>query len=268
MIYSPRTVAAPLRRAPGSSVPRTSTAVRVAADESTNPTVGLNSFVSTTSVCGETESARILHQGHAHHAVDQSQQYVPYVHVDTGERALLPSRYDSITGVLVPIVSTPPGFVQALHRPAQPSILQNIISSITTCCTNMAKLVTPSSTSVDATNVMHSTRVSPVSIRQPVFLDEDEADVINTAVKPKLSTKALEALSTKLELEDVEAWIVDFVTAISRVDQRAHELLHAPNWRELAGPDGPSWAVAANQRIADAVDSTLDPSGANVNRDA
>jgi len=240
----------------------------VAADESTNPTVGLNSFVSTTSVCGETESARILHQGHAHHAVDQSQQYVPYVHVDTGERALLPSRYDSITGVLVPIVSTPPGFVQALHRPAQPSILQNIISSITTCCTNMAKLVTPSSTSVDATNVMHSTRVSPVSIRQPVFLDEDEADVINTAVKPKLSTKALEALSTKLELEDVEAWIVDFVTAISRVDQRAHELLHAPNWRELAGPDGPSWAVAANQRIADAVDSTLDPSGANVNRDA
>ena len=84
------------------------------------------------------------------------------------------------------------------------------------------------------------------------------------AVKPKLSTKALEALSTKLELEDVEAWIVDFVTAISRVDQRANELLHAPNWRELAGPDGPSWAVAANQRIADAVDSTLDPSGANV----
>ena len=43
-----------------------------------------------------------------------------------------------------------------------------------------------------------------------MFSDEDDADDTPQAVKPKLSTKALEALSTKLELEDVDAWIVDF----------------------------------------------------------
>ena len=198
------------------------------------------------------------------HAADQSTQYVPYIHVNTGERALVPARYDSINGVLVPIVPTPTGFVSALHRPAQPSFISSIISSITHCCENIAKLVTPSSTCVDATNPMHSTRVSPVSIRQPIFPDEDDADATHQSVQPKLSTKSLEALSTALELENIEAWLVDFTTAIGRVDQRAHMLLHTSDWRLLTGLDGPAWALAANKRIADAIHAALDPNGANV----
>ena len=128
----------------------------------------------------------------------------------------------------------------------------------------MAKLVTPSSTCVNATDAMISTRISPTSIRQPMFLDEDEAEDAHEPVKSKLSTKALEALSTELELEDIEAWLVDFTTAISRVDERAHVLLHASDWRVLTGPDGPSWALEANKRIADAIDAALNPKGANV----
>ena len=216
------------------------------------------------SMCQETENARTLHQGHAHPAIDQSSQYVPYVHIDTGARALLPTRYDSVNGVLVPLVPTPPGFVPALHRPAQPSIIQNIISSFTNCCANVAKLITPSSNSVNVTDTLHSTRISPTSIRQPMFSDEDDADDTPQAVKPKLSTKALEALSTKLELEDVDAWIVDFVSAVGRVDKAAHALLHDSEWRELTGPDGPGWAKAANERISDGIHSALDPTGTNV----
>ena len=111
---------------------------------------------------------------------------------------------------------------------------------------------------------MHSTRVSPVSIRQPIFPDEDDADATHQSVQPKLSTKSLEALSTALELENIEAWLVDFTTAIGRVDQRAHMLLHTSDWRLLTGLDGPAWVLAANKRIADAVHAAFDPNGANV----
>ena len=113
-----------------------------------------------------------------------------------------------------------------------------------------------------------STHVSPESIRQPAFESDDDEEEHNQPARSthdkRLTTAALKALKTKLVLEDIPSWIVDLKAAIGRSDPEAATLLAATNQSELLGPFGSSWAFNANKRIANAIDSALDPEGDNV----
>ena len=114
-----------------------------------------------------------------------------------------------------------------------------------------------------------STYVSPESIRQPAFESDDEEEEHHqpprSASDKRLTTAAIKALKTRLVLEDIPSWIVDFKAAIGRTDPEAATLLAATNHQsELLGTSGSTWAFDANKRIANVIDSALDPVGDNV----
>ena len=103
------------------------------------------------------------------------------------------------------------------------------------------------------------------SMRQPVFDDPDDSDNTHQQGSFKLSTKALEALKTQLEIHKIAAFLVDFRASIARVDKTAYKLLMTSDWRIfLHSESGSGQYTDANARIADVLDSVMDPKADNV----
>ena len=102
-------------------------------------------------------------------------------------------------------------------------------------------------------------------MRQPVFDDPDDSDNTHQQGSFKLSTKALEALKTQLEIHKIAAFLVDFRASIARVDKAAYKLLMSSDWRVfLHSEPGSGQYTDANARIADVLDSVMDPKADNV----
>ena len=197
-------------RTPGSAVPRPKAAVRVVASaRSSIPTVGLDSHRSTTVMDQD------INDAHTFFSHQQSNQIMQQINQHSMCHTYMSKQANEHLSLLAMTLSMACSFrscSRQLDLFQLFIILHNHHSSAPSSAPSLTAVRTSlsSSTCGDATNPTYSTRVSPVSIRQPIFPDEDDADATHQAVKPKLSTKALEALSTKLELEDVDAWIVDF----------------------------------------------------------
>ena len=230
----------------------------------TNPTIGLDN-VSPPSVLHENsadaQTIRIDPNADQH----DTAVYEDYVHVPTGRRIMIPVRIDPATGQRTRFCSPPMGFVLAnMHNeqsasPPTISILERLM--------NIFRCSVPSDTQADDLSTPAPAPVAPpTSIRQPVFDEPEEPDCALTTSQHhryRLSTKALEALKTKLELHKIAASLVDIRAAIARVDKPAYRLLVAPDWRVLMSSDEDTY-TSANARIADVLDSVLDSTAENV----
>ena len=142
--------------------------------------------------------------------------YVPYRHIHTGERAMVPLRVDPTTGVRIPVVPPPPGFQPAVDglSSGPPNFLQWLAGLL---CHHPAE--PPEGSRADhAQTPVPATRqrLSPIDIRQPNF-DDDAADGAVGSQLCILSTKTLTSLKTKLELADINNWITDFMAAFGRL---------------------------------------------------
>ena len=159
--------------------------------------------------------------------------YVPYRHIHTGERALVALRRDAITGVRMPIVPPPNGFLPAPVDGAgeSPNLLQWLAGLL---CRHPAEpSVDPRAVSTTAPAPPTRQRYSPVDIRQPNFDDDTPDGTQESASGVMLTAKTLSNLKTKLELHKIQDWIVDLKAACGRRDEAAHLLISSPDWRAL-----------------------------------
>jgi hypothetical protein len=253
-------------RTPGCAVARTGS--RVVDYGDLDPRT--NSRVSTRLPSGNAFSARSV--GANMPAVEVS-SYEPYVHLVTGERALVQVRVDPATQrrVLVaplPDVYVPQHVVEQLHQ-AQQQLNESsngCVASFLRCIrvdggdtvTNDAPMGAP----VDAVRP----DAAPPVVRQLQF-DENDGEESGLQLQPKLrlASKTLENLFTQLDLVSIDDFLIDFKAAIGNVDKHAYILLDAADWRPML-EGSPVWAVEANRRIAEALNATLDSKAPNVKR--
>ena len=193
--------------------------------------------------------------------------YEPYVHVSTGERVAIAVGVDPATGVRYPIVPVPAFFVHAPSATYSSGSGNGFLASVirlVTCTTSSEPSV-----GVMPPSVSPSVLQSPSGVRRLDFAGADDqhgddSTVPNgTTSQRTLATKTLEKLNTKLELQDIAGWLVQFKTAVGRVDTDALALLSDPDWRGLLATSAP-WAINANVRIATALEACFDSDGANV----
>ena len=254
---------------PGSAVPKPSTVARVAADSGFSiPELDLESPSYLSNGIGDVNARHNLRFNLDQNKNSPVIDYDAYYDPATGERAMIPVYSDPITNVRTPFAPPPPGFISAnafilmqKSFPAQSFIswvrskVGGMISWILSWSPRSLTLCPPSSPAC----------VTPVPIRQPVFnsIEDEESDSHDQmdTHKGKLSTKALSALQTDLSFKDITTWLIDFETALGRVDKHAHTLLTSPDWRLLS--ERP-WAQQANMRIADSINAALNPKADNV----
>ena len=209
---------------PGTPAPRAGTESRVVAAGPSPATVSNIARLASRGASAFQPTASLLPAHHCATPDPSTCVYVPYRHVHTGERAMVPLRVDPTTGAR--IAPPPYGFLPAPADDAveSPNLLQWLAGLL---CRH------PSEPPVDS-NAVHATapipatrqRLSPIDIRQPNFDDDTAGDgVLESASGMMLSTKTLSNLKTKLDLPKLNDFIVDLKAACGRRDEAAHLLL-------------------------------------------
>ena len=252
---------------PGTAVPPRS-AARVVAARNTVSTIGLDQFSRIDNTHGDMDNAH-TNQFSQSVNVYPHEAYEPYVHLATGNHAMIPILIDPTTGVRTPQCITPPGFVplsttQLKSRDADEgtTFLQRISQRIlhTFGYGHEPARVPPT------TPIVHP-RVSP--IRQPDFDSDQQVPTCASQpaaaeTAPTLKAKDFASIQTRLELPEIRGWLVEFESTIGRIDPDAHALLKAPDSSILLSSSGPSWAIAANKRLAHAITACLDSKAPDV----
>ena len=190
--------------------------------------------------------------------------YVPYIHVRTGERAMVPLRVDDTTGARTPIAPPPVGFIPstAEFSSGPPSFLKWLAGLL---CRHTDEPAV-GSYAVPAVAPIPPTRhrLSPTNIRQLDFSDEADDGAIESS-SARLTSTTLKTLMSKLDLPDIADYIVDLKAACGRRDLDAHLLLVSPDWRAVLAGGRPAM-IDANKRIAEYVTASIDNKSDNVKR--
>ena len=203
--------------------------------------------------------------------------YMPYVHIVTGERALVPVIFDPVTGTRRTRVRIHPDLVPLDGASEVPSTGADAGGGVFATIVGMASAIM---------NCMAPTPQQPQPAPLPTptpprridFGADASAGSGGEVIEPideekvarrlALASTTLENLRTrlgKLDLENVNDFVVDFKVAVGRVDVDAHRLLIDPLWRETMIGE-PEWAIRANKRIATAIDGSIDKEAPNVIR--
>ena len=202
---------------PGTPIPRGGTESRVVAAVQSPITESSITRLASRGAAAFHPTASLLPSYHSATPDPSSCVYVPYRHIHTGRRALVALCRDATTGVRMPIVPPPNGFLPAPDDGADesPNPFQWLAGLL---CRHPAEPpVDPRA--VHATMPVPPTRqrFSPVDIRQPDFGDEDDSGGHESAAM-MLSSKTLSSLKTTLELPKINDFIVELKAACSRRD--------------------------------------------------
>lgn len=206
--------------APGTPAPRTGTVSRVVADGQSPTTVSNIARLASRGCPAFQPTASLLPASYSATPYPPTCVYVPYRHVHTGERAMVPLRLDSVTGTRMPLAPPPTGFHPAVDglSSGPPNFLKWLAGLL---CRH------PSEPAVDLRTVPTTMpvpptrqRLSPVDIRHPNF-DDANGDGAYESAGMLLSTKTISNLKTKLKLSEIADFIVDLKAACSRRDEAA-----------------------------------------------
>ena len=249
---------------PGTPIPRAGTESRVVADGQSPITISNIARLASRGCPAFQPTASLLPASYIATPDPSTCVYVPYRHVHTGERALVALRRDATTGVRMPVVPPPSGFLPAPVNGADesPNFLQWLAGLL--CRHPDEPSVDPHAVLATAPHPPTRQRFSPVDIRQPMF-DEDTNDdgMLQSPAAMMLSTKTLSSLKTKLELPKINDFIIDLKAACGRRDEAAHLLLTSPDWHALLAGGHPL-LVQSNKRIAAYIDACLDTEAPSV----
>ena len=252
--------AAPLLRVPGSAVrPRhpvtRGSGLGSSISQSTIPTqhLGVRVLDPTFPSCTTSEPTPLA---------EANVSYAPYVHVRTGERALVPVRR-LISGAIVAVHPPPPEFIMEQTTfcatplpPRAPGLCELLLRLIG--CGHRDHVADGGDRGVLA--VDSPSPVPPEVVRRLQF-DATVADPAQGESTITLTYKTLSGLMTSLELPTIGNYITDIIAALGRVDTSSYTLATSVDWRALMVNE---WAVKANKRIAIAIDASLNPMAPNV----
>ena len=179
--------------------------------------------------------------------------YEPYIHINTGERAMIPVYHDPTTGARTLFAQPPLGFLSLADHPDLATSSYSICSTLARCLPNCASATSsdpfPAAAASAATTSTSGGHSTPDGVRRHLAFDgQDDGD--EDAENPRLrelSTKALSTLSSKLNLQDIPDYLDDITAAVGRVDPVAHELITSTDWRALLA--SASRYREANKRI-------------------
>jgi hypothetical protein len=202
--------------------------------------------------------------------------YMPYVHIVTGERALVPVIFDPVTGTRRTRVRIHPDLVPLDGASEVPSTGADAGGGVFATIVGMASAImncmAPTPQQPQPAPLPTPTPPRRIDFGADRGTDADngaeQADEERVSRRLALASATLENFRVrlgKLELENIGDYIVDFKAAVGRVDTEAHRLLVDPFWREVMANE-PEWALRANKRIATAIDGSIDKDAPNVIR--
>jgi len=167
--------------APGTPAPRTGTVSRVVADGQSPTTVSNIARLASRGCPAFQPTSSLLPASYSATPDPSTCVYVPYRHVHTGERAMVPLRRDPVTGARIPLAPSPDGFQPTVDglSSGPPDFLQWLAGLL---CRHPAEPPVDSN-AVRATAPIPPTRhrISPVDIRQLNFGDEPVDGALESA---------------------------------------------------------------------------------------
>ena len=190
--------------------------------------------------------------------------YAPYVHVRTGERVQVPISIDPQTGRRELLVPHPENFVlPAYVREDEPRL--SLPTLLRKCLGFKETTVEPPPHTPMSAPVHRQARIGSAAMRLDFGGDQDDPDpkpvAALSSTQAAILSKSLANMRTKLPLEDIPDFLIDFKAKLGGADPEARELLYASDWRSIMAAQS---LEQANMRLATAIDATLDPSGDNV----